>query len=105
MAILERLAHKNLNIPGQSPNFMHKRRANGEGEIELRPEGAKLRRVWTIPVARCKEAHFAVYPEELIEIPIKAGCPEGGTVLDPFAGGDHGHRVREVAAFVQGNRA
>ena len=42
--------------------------------------------VWTIPTARCKDEHFAVYPEELIEIPIKAGCPEGGIVLDPFAG-------------------
>jgi len=33
-----------------------------------------------------KFAHFAVYPETLIEPLIKAGCPEGGTVLDPFAG-------------------
>lgn len=30
--------------------------------------------------------HFAAYPEELIEMPIKAGCPVGGTVLDPFLG-------------------
>ena len=32
------------------------------------------------------ESHFAVYPEELIETPIKAGCPENGTVLDMFMG-------------------
>ena len=31
-------------------------------------------------------SHFAVYPEELCETPIKAGCPEGGIVLDPFFG-------------------
>ena len=31
-------------------------------------------------------AHFAVYPEGLIETPIKAGCPEEGIVLDPFFG-------------------
>ena len=31
-------------------------------------------------------AHFAVFPEKLCEIPIKAGCPNGGIVLDPFAG-------------------
>ena len=31
-------------------------------------------------------AHFAVYPERLCETPIKAGCPEDGIVLDPFAG-------------------
>jgi len=32
------------------------------------------------------EAHFAVFPEKLCEKPIKAGCPEDGIVLDPFAG-------------------
>ncbi len=30
--------------------------------------------------------HFVVYPPELIETPIKAGCPERGIVLDPFIG-------------------
>jgi site-specific DNA-methyltransferase (cytosine-N4-specific) len=30
--------------------------------------------------------HFAAYPEKLVETPIKAGSPEGGLVLDPFAG-------------------
>lgn len=44
------------------------------------------RTVWSINTARCKEAHFAVFPEELIKTPIKAGCPEGGIVLDPFFG-------------------
>jgi DNA modification methylase len=33
-----------------------------------------------------KGAHFATYPPELIEPFIKAGCPVGGTVLDPFGG-------------------
>ena len=33
-----------------------------------------------------KDAHFAVYPEKLIEIPIRAGCPKRGIVLDPFLG-------------------
>jgi len=32
------------------------------------------------------DAHFAVYPPELCEKPIKATCPEDGVVLDPFAG-------------------
>ena len=31
-------------------------------------------------------AHFAVFPEKLVEPCVLAGCPEGGTVLDPFAG-------------------
>jgi DNA modification methylase len=32
-------------------------------------------------------SHFATFPPRLIEPCILAGCPEGGTVLDPFAGG------------------
>ena len=45
-----------------------------------------MRTTWTINTKPFKGAHFAVYPEELCETPIKAGCPEGGVVLDPFAG-------------------
>lgn len=33
-----------------------------------------------------KVDHFAVMPEALVEPCILAGCPEGGTVLDPFFG-------------------
>lgn len=33
-----------------------------------------------------KGAHYATYPTALIEPFIKAGCPVGGTVLDPFGG-------------------
>lgn len=31
-------------------------------------------------------AHFATFPSELIRPFVLAGCPEGGTVLDPFGG-------------------
>ena len=44
------------------------------------------RTVWYQSTKPFKEAHFAVFPEDLIETPIKAGCPEGGIVLDPFMG-------------------
>lgn len=44
------------------------------------------RSVWTIPTQGYPEAHFATWPEALAERIIKAGCPEGGTVLDPFMG-------------------
>jgi DNA modification methylase len=33
-----------------------------------------------------KDAHYAVFPEELLLNPIKATCPQGGIVLDPFSG-------------------
>lgn len=44
------------------------------------------RSVWTIATQPFPEAHFATFPEELAETCIKAGCPAGGTVLDPFGG-------------------
>lgn len=48
--------------------------------------GANARDVWTISPKGYKGAHFAVFPEALPEKCILAGCPEGGVVLDPFAG-------------------
>jgi DNA modification methylase len=47
---------------------------------------AMMRNVWFIPPANYDEAHFAVMPEELVRRCVLAGCPNGGTVLDPFAG-------------------
>ena len=44
------------------------------------------RSVWTIPTQPEKEAHFACFPQNLIVDCVKAGCPENGTVLDPFMG-------------------
>lgn len=54
----------------------------------MRPNelGRNKRSVWRITTKPFKEAHFAVFPEELVETPIKAGCPKGGVVLDPFCG-------------------
>ena len=54
-----------------------------------------------------KEAHFAVYPTKLIEPCILAGCPEGGTVLDPFGGsgttGLVADRLRRSAILIELN--
>lgn len=44
------------------------------------------RSVWTVATQPFGEAHFATFPPALIEPCILAGCPEGGTVLDPFGG-------------------
>lgn len=44
------------------------------------------RSVWTIATAPFPEAHFATFPPDLVKPCILAGCPEGGTVLDPFFG-------------------
>lgn len=41
---------------------------------------------WDIPTQPSSEKHYATFNSKLIEIPIVAGCPEGGIVLDPFCG-------------------
>jgi DNA modification methylase len=47
---------------------------------------ANKRDVWTVPTDKFEGQHFATFPKELIKPCILAGCPEGGTVLDPFNG-------------------
>lgn len=44
------------------------------------------RSVWVVNPEALSEAHFATFPQKLIEPCIKAGCPEDGIVLDPFMG-------------------
>ena len=44
------------------------------------------RTIWKVATKPFKEAHFATFPPDLIRPCILAGCPENGTVLDPFFG-------------------
>ena len=48
--------------------------------------GRNRRSVWTVATRPYKGAHFAVFPPQLVEPCILAGCPIGGVVLDPFFG-------------------
>ncbi len=50
------------------------------------PQGRNKRTVWSIPLSKFRDAHFAVFPPALVETCIKAGCPKDGVVLDPFCG-------------------
>jgi DNA modification methylase len=61
---------------------------NGNGGLSRRPieQTRNKRSVWEIASQPFSEAHFATFPPALIEPCILAGCPKGGTVLDPFAG-------------------
>ena len=50
-------------------------------------EGTRNKRsVWTVNTKPYKEAHFAVFPDDLIKPCVLAGCPKGGIVYDPFGG-------------------
>lgn len=44
------------------------------------------RSVWSVTTKPFKGAHFATFPQDLIEPCLLAGCPENGIVLDPFFG-------------------
>jgi DNA modification methylase len=101
--------HKNINgAPGQPPHSLAAPRPNrkqynsaqgGGGTSFIGHSGnykadgtligdgkANKRSVWTVTTKPFSEAHFATFPEDLIVDCIKAGCPEGGMVLDPFMG-------------------
>jgi len=45
-----------------------------------------MRSVWQINVEPYPGEHSAAFPCELVRPCIRAGCPPGGIVLDPFAG-------------------
>lgn len=66
--------------------FVGSRPQQGSGLLKPNPGGRNKRAVWSISTKSYNGAHFAVYPEELIETPILAGCPVLGVVLDPFFG-------------------
>jgi site-specific DNA-methyltransferase (adenine-specific) len=59
---------------------------NGRWDQAFHPLGRNKRTVWSIPLSKFREAHFAVFPEPLVETCIKAGCPADALVLDPFCG-------------------
>jgi len=50
------------------------------------PKGRNKRTVWSIPLSKFRDAHFAVFPDSLVQTCVQAGCPEDGIVLDPFLG-------------------
>jgi len=75
--------HKTLDDPlarASKHTNMGRKRTVGD------PSGRNIRNVWEIATAPFPEAHFATFPPRLVEPCIKAGCPKGGLVLDPFAG-------------------
>ena len=60
--------------------------ATKSGNVSKEYEKANKRDVWSVAVKPYSGAHFAVYPEELIEPCILAGSKVGDIVLDPFFG-------------------
>lgn len=69
-------------IPGQSMGTHRAQREESTYDTFTRNK----RSVWTVATKPFKDAHFATMPPALVEPCIKAGCPIGGVVLDPFGG-------------------
>ncbi len=84
-----------------------KRETRGNGPAAS--ESRNARDVWTIASAPFPEAHFATFPPALAERCIKAGCPVGGLVLDPFGGagttGLAADRLQRNAVLIELNPA
>jgi site-specific DNA-methyltransferase (cytosine-N4-specific) len=57
-----------------------------EGRERWPNGGRNKRSVWEIATEAYPDAHFATFPQALVEPCLLAGCPEGGVVLDPFIG-------------------
>ncbi|MEM0124617.1 MAG: site-specific DNA-methyltransferase [Candidatus Micrarchaeaceae archaeon] len=91
--IHDHLGHPKGKNPGdvvKIPAVRHKSWASnpGHGFTHARKydETADGSDFFDIPTKPHSFAHFAVFPETLVEPFMKAGCPPGGVVLDPFAG-------------------
>lgn len=65
-----------------SAEIMRESHGNNENMTGLRNK----RSVWTVATQGYKEAHFATFPEKLIEPCVLAGSRDGGIILDPFIG-------------------
>jgi DNA modification methylase len=75
--------------PRTGPNGLnneHRRAPSGKASSCGSGETRNKRSVWEVATQPFNEAHFATFPPALIEPCVLAGCPKGGTVLDPFGG-------------------
>lgn len=72
--------------PEQGKNGGSSNLHSGRWDQAFHPLGRNRRTVWEIPLSKFRDAHFAVFPEKLVELCVLAGCPQGGVVLDPFMG-------------------
>ncbi len=71
---------------GRGAGWRVKHNASFNSACVLRVATRNSRTVWTVATQGYKGAHFATFPEALIDPCIRAGCPAGGLVYDPFMG-------------------
>ena len=67
---------KSLLYPDEIKAGKTQQAMRGKDWNAILPLGRNKRTVWSICPQPFPEAHFAVYPEELCQTPLKSGCPE-----------------------------
>lgn len=77
---------KRGSTPEAGKNGGHSNLHTARWDQAFHPKGRNKRTVWTIPLSKFRDAHFAVFPEKLVETCVLAASPPGGVVLDPFTG-------------------
>lgn len=77
---------KKNGTPEQGKNGGNSNLHNGRWDQAFHPLGRNKRTVWNIPLGKYRGAHFAVFPEKLVETCLLAATKEGDVVLDPFFG-------------------
>lgn len=77
---------KRGSTPEEGKNQGNSNLHNARWDQAFHELGRNKRTVWSVPLGKCRDAHFAVFPEALIEPCVKAGSPKDGLVLDPFLG-------------------
>jgi len=75
-----KMARNGTNIPG------HSGITKADGTPFCDGVSRNRRTVWEIATQPTTDAHFATFPEALVEPCIKAGSKQGDTILDPFGG-------------------
>lgn len=71
-------------------------RSRMNGLVHNNYDSRNKRSVWNVPTSNYQGSHYAVFPKELIVDCIKAGCPKGGIVIDPFIGSGTTDEVAEI---------
>lgn len=74
------------STPENGKNGGHSNLHNARWDQAFHPAGRNKRTVWSVPLSKFRDAHFAVFPRQIVATCIKAGAPQGGLVLDPFLG-------------------
>jgi DNA modification methylase len=87
-------------VGGNKFQNSHATARDSHGNKPATREGRNRRTVWTIATQPFAEAHFATFPEALVEPCVLAGSAPGDLVVDPFAGSG----TVGVVALRQGRR-